>query len=762
LTQIVLGVLVVVIAIVTVDTLRTWRRRRTLPLDAQGLVTQAIRRPNATDPRVWRALDSALLRDGTTDLTRVWRHLERAADPTTWRPKLATETEWRLFSMRWGNDYGLVANPAHDTHFRLEPWETELLPLMDGTRTVAEIIVERFGDEGDLNAPAVVGLVQSLHEGGFLDPKPLDTSGLVRDRLDPASSGRRKLRLFAKTLRIDWAGADRFVRLVYGAGLKYLFTIPVAIGSVAIALGGLAAFFEVQRSGEFTLGGRSPALDTLVLIALSFVLTGAHELGHALVEVHRGRRIGSAGFMIYFGSPAFFVDASDGLMMDRWWRIAQSFAGPWFELVLAGIASLILYFFPGWGPSRLLYRFALLNLFVIFMNLIPLLELDGYWIFADLIQVPDLRPRSLAFVQHDLWHKVRTRDRLSVQEWGLALYGVGGVLFTIFSLVTAFYFWREIFGGLVTSLWEGGPASRLLLILLGLFLAGPLVRGSITLARTIWRRGMGLTRKARFRLETKWRVEAAELIDALPAYGDLPEEILSDLAGRVQLVAIRPGQPVFRQGARADALYVVRIGSVTIETEHPETGDTQVLRVLRRGEAFGELGLLQAAPRTATARANGEVELFRIDKGTFDRLLADATETPEFGLTLEALAELRELPAFAQLASKSLSDLLDQGAWVTAAPGDVFVAQGEEGDAFYAIASGHADVLRDGEVIGSLSAGDHFGETALLTEHPRNATVRAHTPVRAFRLSRAGFDAVIAGAFRQGHLYPPSGRTMGH
>ncbi len=158
-----------------------------------------------------------------------------------------------------------------------------------------------------------------------------------------------------------------------------------------------------------------------MLILLGFVLTGAHELGHALVEVHKGRRIGGAGFMIYFGSPAFFVDASDGLMMDRWWRIAQSFSGPWFELVLAGFASLILYFFPTWGPSELLYRFAILNLFVIFLNLIPMLELDGYWIFADLIQVPDLRPRSLAFIQHDLWHKLRTRDRLSLQEWGLAL-----------------------------------------------------------------------------------------------------------------------------------------------------------------------------------------------------------------------------------------------------------------------------------------------------------------------------------------------------
>ena len=44
-----------------------------------------------------------------------------------------------------------------------------------------------------------------------------------------------------------------------------------------------------------------------------------------------------------------------------------------------------------------------------------------------------------------------------------------------------------------------------------------------------------------FRAESKWRIEAAELIDELPAFDDLPVEILNDLAGRVALRAIRAG-----------------------------------------------------------------------------------------------------------------------------------------------------------------------------------------------------------------------------
>ncbi|MEX2274698.1 MAG: cyclic nucleotide-binding domain-containing protein [Actinomycetota bacterium] len=541
-----------------------------------------------------------------------------------------------------------------------------------------------------------------------------------------------------------------------------MFNPAVAVIAGAIAVGGFIAFLAVERSGRFTLGATSAPLESVALIAMGFVLTAAHELGHAVVETHNGRRIGGAGFFIYFGSPAFFVDASDGLMMNRGQRILQSAAGPVFELVLAGIASLVIFFFPDWGPSALLYKFALLNLFLIFLNLIPLLELDGYWIFSDLIQVPDLRPRSLAFVQHDLWHKIREREQLTPQEWGLGLYGLVGVLFTILTLFTAFFFWEQIFGGLVTGLWNGGVASRVLLVLLGLFLGGPLIRGAISLGRSLWRRILAIARGVRFRIETGWRVEAAELIDALPAFEDLPEEILNDLAGRVALRTVRRGQPVFRQGERATAFYVVRKGVIHIESEHPDTGDTQVLTVLKHGDSFGEVALLETTPRAATARAAMEAELFEIDKGTFDRLLADEIDAPKFGLTLQAMAEIRELSAFTHLSSDALGQLLEHGAWVTAGPGEALVEQGGEGDAFYAIRSGRMDVVRDTEVIASLGPGDYFGETALLTDAPRNASVVAHTPVRAFRLSRRGFDEVIAGAFRRGTLHRATDRTWEH
>jgi CRP-like cAMP-binding protein/Zn-dependent protease len=695
----------------------------------------------------------------------LWDELAGRVDPAEFRPELAPDVEVKEFHLRWGNDYAMVANPRELLHYRLEAGEVELLPLMDGTRTVKEIVVERFQDSGDMELSGVADLVESLRAANFLTTPYVDTRAAIRRALDPVSAGRAKAREFAKTLSVSWNDAHRLVAWFYRHGVRWFFVPAVAWIFGAISVLGLVAFVAVQRSGDFSLtGGAGAAVASLILLAMNYFLTFVHELAHAVVLVHYGRQVKSAGFMIYFGSPAFFVDSSDGLMLERRQRIVQAFGGPYAEMFIAGAASIYVWAFPGAPGAEILYRFALLNYFVIFLNLIPLLELDGYWILSDLIQVPDLRPRSLQFIRYDLWHKLRHRERLTRQEVGLALYGILGIAFTILSLYWSVYFWEEVFGSLVRSLWEGGPVTRLLLVALALFVAGPLLRGLIALVRALARRVRTLVRAIRFRLQSRWRVEAARLIDAMPLFDDLPAEVLSDLAGRVRLRVFPAGRPVFRQGDRPDAFYVVRRGTLVVVEEDPDTGKERVLRTLGRGESFGEIGLIDGSSRTATVRPLEDSQLFEVDEGTFDRLLADMLHRPDFEPTLQAVAELRQLPAFATLGADDLAQVLEHGGWVNVAPGTTVIEQGAEGDAFYAIRSGQVDVLQDGAHTRTLGSGSHFGEIALLMDVPRTASVVARTPARVFRLDREGFDAVVASAFRRGTLNPTAAvdRTWQH
>jgi CRP-like cAMP-binding protein/Zn-dependent protease len=694
----------------------------------------------------------------------IWGELSELVDPAVFRPELAPDVEVKEFHLRWGNDYAMIANPRELLHYKLDPGEIELLPLMDGTRTVKEIVVERFQESGDIELSGVADLVRQLRVGNFLTTPFYDVDAVVRRAIDPLSATRARARQFAKTLSIDWAGAHNLVDWFYRKLFRWFFVPAIGIAAFVAALGGFVAFWALYSSHRFSIGGDSAAAESLILLAMSYFLTFMHELGHALVLVHYKRRVKSAGFMIYFGSPAFFVDSSDGLMLDRGQRIAQSLGGPYAELIISGAAAVAAWAFPDSSMAPVLYKFALLNYFVIFLNLVPLLELDGYWILSDLIQVPDLRPRSLRFIRYDLWQKLSRREHFTKQEVGLGLYAVLGVVFTILSVYWSVFFWKEVFGGLVSSLWDGGPIGRILLIALALFIIGPVIRGAIALIRSIVRRIQTLVRSIRFRLETKWRVEAATLIDQSPMFDDLPEDVLSDLAGRVTLREFPAGKAVFRQGDRPTAFYVVRSGVLHVIEEDFEGGNERVLRTLGRGESFGELGLVDKTARAATVKAVEDSQLFEVDEPTFDRLLLDMVHIPDFAPTLQAVAELRQLPAFATLGADDLASVLDHGEWQNVSPGDVIIEQGQEGDAFYAIRTGQMDVLQDDAAIGTLGPGRHFGEIALLNDVPRTATVIARTPARLFRLDRDGFEQVIASAFHRGTLNPAAAtdRTSTH
>jgi CRP-like cAMP-binding protein len=163
-------------------------------------------------------------------------------------------------------------------------------------------------------------------------------------------------------------------------------------------------------------------------------------------------------------------------------------------------------------------------------------------------------------------------------------------------------------------------------------------------------------------------------------------------------------------------------------------------------------------------RAIGEAEVFEVDKGTFDHLLSDMVHAPDFEPTLQQLAELREQPCFANLSTDQLVELRNGGVWMTIAPGESVVEQGQEGDSFYAVSSGQFEVVQDGERKQTIGPGSYFGEIALLLDVPRTATVTARTPARVFRLDREGFDTILATSFRRGTLDPsvPVTQTMTH
>jgi hypothetical protein len=112
------------------------------------------------------------------------------------------------------------------------------------------------------------------------------------------------------------------------------------------------------------------------------------------------------------------------------------------------------------------------------------------------------------------------------------------------------------------------------------------------------------------------------------------------------------------------------------------------------------------------------------------------------------LALLRNWPIFSLLSAPVLEGLARVLVRQPVAAGEVVVREHETGDRFYLVAAGELDVTIGDIVVRSLSAGDGFGEIALLRDGIRTATVTARGPATLYVLERAPFLEAVTGSRR--------------
>ena len=134
------------------------------------------------------------------------------------------------------------------------------------------------------------------------------------------------------------------------------------------------------------------------------------------------------------------------------------------------------------------------------------------------------------------------------------------------------------------------------------------------------------------RAERRIRVPTQEirLLRTLPLFAPVPAPSLEAAARALVPILARSGSEIIRQGDVGDRFYVVERGRLRVSQ------DGRALRQLERGDAFGEIALVRAVPRTATVSALTDVELQALDRDAF--LLA-ITGTFEARATADRIAE---------------------------------------------------------------------------------------------------------------------------
>jgi len=125
----------------------------------------------------------------------------------------------------------------------------------------------------------------------------------------------------------------------------------------------------------------------------------------------------------------------------------------------------------------------------------------------------------------------------------------------------------------------------------------------------------------RKKMDQKYRERALDNhLRSVRELRDLPTEFVDYLRHRVELIGYNPGEVICRQGEPADAFYLVRMGHVKVFQTFAD-GQGMVMSYLSRSQYFGEIGLLQDVPRTATCTALDHVEVVRIGRPEFGEMI---------------------------------------------------------------------------------------------------------------------------------------------
>ncbi|NWG87198.1 MAG: cyclic nucleotide-binding domain-containing protein [Hydrogenophilaceae bacterium] len=241
--------------------------------------------------------------------------------------------------------------------------------------------------------------------------------------------------------------------------------------------------------------------------------------------------------------------------------------------------------------------------------------------------------------------------------------------------------------------------------------------------------------------------QTLEYLDQFVPISSLSQQSMDELGKRIEILHFYPGQTLFNKGDNDKWLYYLLEGQVSLVDE----GRAPI--VIDAGSEDGRYALARLKPRRYTGVAKTPTQVLRVDEETLDRFVtmdqATGFEVTEFeGEDPEWMFTVLTLPAFQKLPPANTNAMFGRFERVEFKAGDVVIRQGDPGDNYYLIREGEAEVTRAGAdgkpaVLAKLGKGDGFGEEALISGMPRNATVTMLSSGVLMRMAQQDFNELL-------------------
>jgi putative peptide zinc metalloprotease protein len=320
------------------------------------------------------------------------------------KPRLRSHVQLHRHHYR-GELWYVLQDQASQRYHRFSPAAYCLIGLMDGEHTVQEIW-ERAGSALRDDAPTQDEVIQILTQLYSADALQCDVPPDVTAMLRSYDHHRRQEWQSQLLNPLFW----RFPLLDPERVLQRLLPLGGCLFSRAgtilwLAVVGTATVLAAVHWRELThnLTDRVLAPQNLLLLWLLFpVVKILHEVGHGIATKLYGGEVHEMGVLVLVLQPVPYVDASAAAAFrNKWQRLVVGAAGMLVELFIASLALFVwLNVEPG-AVRSIAYNIILIaGVSTVLFNANPLLRYDGYYIFADYLEIPNLRARSHAYLRY--------------------------------------------------------------------------------------------------------------------------------------------------------------------------------------------------------------------------------------------------------------------------------------------------------------------------------------------------------------------------
>ena len=298
----------------------------------------------------------------------------------------------------------ILRNSLSGSNHRFNTASYAMIGQMDGQKTVQEIW-ENVGKKSIEDSPTqdeVIRLLERLHDADLIqsDILPSTVEMLQQSQGQPNNVSKKPWMSNPFYLRFPLFDPDRLLEKLSFISAR-IFTRGMFILWLFIVLSALVT--AVMHWSEITgsLADKLFLPTNLLLLWLIYPLVKIlHEFGHAFAVKKWGGEVHEMGIMLLAMTPIPYVDAtSSGVFPNKQRRIVVAAMGIMVELLLASMALFIWLNVETGFISALAYNVMLIGgVSTLLINGNPLLRHDGYYILADLIEIPNLGQRSTGYL----------------------------------------------------------------------------------------------------------------------------------------------------------------------------------------------------------------------------------------------------------------------------------------------------------------------------------------------------------------------------